>query len=314
LGLLNTSVLFGGERMLDEGRSGGRVILGTWLDACHVNGLQLSYVGLASESAEFFGSDEQFSILARPFQDVVAGTQDARLVVFPELITGALSIDLSTEFQSAEAVWRRAGSGGWGCRTDFYLGYRYASLDDDVLIRELTESLAEPTEGTNFDLTDEFRTRNEFHGGQFGVRVTGMAAGYWQWELLGKMALGNTRTQTSIRGQTIVTLPNGTSSTQPAGLLAQGTNIGEYETDELGTISEASLTLRRQLGYGWSVHCGYNLLLWTDVLRAGEQIDTGINVSQIPPGTLSGEPRPEFPDATNDFWAQGLNLGLEFNY
>ena len=97
-------------------------------------------------------------------------------------------------------------------------------------------------------------------------------------------------------------------------MLAQGTNSGIFETNEISTITEVGLTLRRQLSYGWSLNCGYNFLFWTDVVRAGEQIDTSINVSQIPPGTLSGEPRPAYTAATSDFWAQGLSFGLEYHY
>lgn len=94
----------------------------------------------------------------------------------------------------------------------------------------------------------------------------------------------------------------------------QGTNQGVYETSEVSSITELGLMMRRHLPCGWSLNCGYNFLFWTDVLRAAEQIDTGINVSQIPPGQLVGEPRPAFTAVTNDFWAQGLSLGLECSY
>ena len=39
-----------------------------------------------------------------------------------------------------------------------------------------------------------------------------------------------------------------------------------------------------------------------------------MNASQFPPGTLSGAARPNFVFHTTDFWAQGLNVGLEYRF
>ena len=209
LGLLNTSVLFGNGDLLDESRSGGRVILGMWLDPCHQNGLEFSYLGLDQEDATFRGNADQFSILARPFENVVAGAQDARLIAFPDLIEGNLAIDVWTEFQTGEVLLRRSGVPTCWSSVDFFLGYRYAELKDGVQISESTISLAEPTTGTTFQLDDRFETRNQFQGGQVGVRLLGYTAPLWAFELTGKMALGNTQSRTTIAGQTVVTVPTG---------------------------------------------------------------------------------------------------------
>jgi hypothetical protein len=314
LGRLNTSVLFGDGNMLDESRSGGRVNLGLWLDACHQRGIEFSYLALGEESASLHGTADQFSILARPFFDLQAGAADSRLIVFPNLVEGTLAIDVSSEFQSAEVSLRRPCQTPYGSNIDCFVGYRFAELEDRVLISESTISLAEPTTGTRFELDDRFESRNQFHGGQIGVRLVGHSAPGWSSEFTGKFGLGNTSSRMAISGQTLVTPTSGTPTTQSAGLLVQGTNSGVFETDEFSTLSEFGLTLHRHLGCGWSFNVGYQFLLWTDVLRAGEQIDTTINVSQIPPGTLIGEARPEFRGETTDFWAQGLSLGLEYCY
>ncbi len=59
--------------------------------------------------------------------------------------------------------------------------------------------------------------------------------------------------------------------------------------------------------------------LWiSTVARAGEQIDPVINVSQFPirsgDGPLAGRARPAPKFHGTDFWAQGLNFGLELRY
>jgi hypothetical protein len=59
---------------------------------------------------------------------------------------------------------------------------------------------------------------------------------------------------------------------------------------------------------------GYSLVYWSKVIRAGEQIDLNVNPSQFPPGDLVGAPQPQFRAVTTDFWAQGLNFGLDFRF
>ena len=76
-----------------------------------------------------------------------------------------------------------------------------------------------------------------------------------------------------------------------------------------------------QLGMelGYQVNCnlraffGYNVLWWSNVARAAEQIDTSVNTNLLPPvETTAGDSRPAFDFARSDFWAQGLNCGLEW--
>lgn len=64
---------------------------------------------------------------------------------------------------------------------------------------------------------------------------------------------------------------------------------------------------------------GYTFIYWPDVFRAGDQIDTTVNRSQLPSlltpgGPLVGPARPGALLRESDFWAHGLNFGLEFRY
>ena len=62
------------------------------------------------------------------------------------------------------------------------------------------------------------------------------------------------------------------------------------------------------------------MMYWIRVLRPGNQIDHGVNLTQnavLDPngvGMLVGPARPVPPFNRSDFWAQGLSLGLEFRY
>jgi hypothetical protein len=59
---------------------------------------------------------------------------------------------------------------------------------------------------------------------------------------------------------------------------------------------------------------GYSFIYWSRVARAVDQIDRDVNITQQPPGPFVGAPRPEFILRTTDFWAQGLNFGLEWKF
>jgi hypothetical protein len=64
---------------------------------------------------------------------------------------------------------------------------------------------------------------------------------------------------------------------------------------------------------------GYSFLYWSNVWRAGDQIDRVVDVTQIPnfaPPDVqpTGFARPGVPFRTSDFWAQGLNFGVEFTW
>ena len=60
---------------------------------------------------------------------------------------------------------------------------------------------------------------------------------------------------------------------------------------------------------------GYTIIYFPNVLRASRQIDIDVNPQLIPPeAVVSGPLRPRFRAIEDDYWAQGLNFGLEFSF
>jgi hypothetical protein len=285
-----------------------------WLDPCQTQGLDITYLGLEDETQTFFASDGGFSILARPFLNVQTDLQDARLIVFPNTIQGSVAVHTSTEFQAAEVMVRRVVSRGSFSDLAYILGYRYAELEDQLGVSESTLSLSGPTTGSTFELFDQFATKNSFHGGELGLKYSYQRDCGWSLDLVATVALGSTRSQAQVFGQTTTTPAVGAAVVTQAGLLTQATNIGVYESNDFSTLSEFGITLRKELNCRLAATIGYDFLYWSDVLRAGEQIDLGVNTSQIPPGSLVGEARPLFPFNKSDFWAQGLHVGIEYWY
>ncbi|MFM8825451.1 MAG: BBP7 family outer membrane beta-barrel protein, partial [Actinomycetota bacterium] len=59
---------------------------------------------------------------------------------------------------------------------------------------------------------------------------------------------------------------------------------------------------------------GFTFLYWTTVGRAAGQVDESINPTQLGPGPVVGPPAPQFSLRTTDFWATGVNMGLEYQF
>jgi hypothetical protein len=320
-GVLHTpgfEILFGGENIDDEVRPGGRLTLSRWLDDSSqlaVEGVFL-YLGEDGKSGDFAASSLGSRILARPFFNVTSNAEDAELVVFPDVLNGRVDVASSSEIYSAELLGRwnsRRGSRG---SIDLLGGYRYFHLDESLSIREQLTSVEigglVPL-GTQFDLSDRFSTNNDFHGGQLGV-----AAEFWRdcvsLELSAKLALGNLRRHWQVSGDTVTQIPGLVPTTEPGGLLALPTNIGTHTDNQFAVLSEFGVNGTVLLTSRLSVVCGYSLLLLNQVARTGDQIDRNVNTSQIGGGPLVGPAQPAGRLGGSDFWAQGVNIGLDYRW
>jgi hypothetical protein len=129
---------------------------------------------------------------------------------------------------------------------------------------------------------------------------------------LGKVGLGNNRQQVRINGSTTTTSA-GASVTVPGGLLALPTNIGEYTRNEMAVLPEMNLNLRYDITCNLRATLGYTVIYMDNVVRSGDQIDLGINPSQIG-GALAGDPRPAFSFVEDDLFVHGVNAGMELRW
>ncbi|MBN1590751.1 MAG: BBP7 family outer membrane beta-barrel protein [Pirellulales bacterium] len=209
-------------------------------------------------------------------------------------------------------------------RVDLIAGYRHYQLNDSLRVNESSLVLQNHDllrAGTTIDLFDEFRSRNEFHGGELGV-IAQIYRGCWSFEFLAKMALGNNSQVVTINGQT--TIDTHQQGDEPAvygsGMLAMknGTegNIGRYTNDDFVVIPQFGAEIGYQMTCHMRAYVGYNLIYWANVARAAEQVDYTLNSEYFPPANPqpSGAARPAFAWEDSNFWAQGLNLGLEYRF
>jgi hypothetical protein len=183
------------------------------------------------------------------------------------------------------------------------IGYRFARLDDDLRIDEL--QVAGPN---SVSLFDSFESENTFHGAQIGL-ITETRWNRWTGEFVMKVALGNSHARVRIDGTTTTNIGVIPPVVAPGGLLTQASNIGTYDRDDFAILPEFGATLAFNITERLKATIGYTFLYWSQVARAGEQIDRDVN---LPPAI--GPNRPEFRFVMTDFWAHGGNVGLEYAY
>jgi hypothetical protein len=322
LGMPGTEVIFGGALEHEE-FLGGRFTLGFWLDSCQTIGAETEFFFLGSRSTNFTNGGAGTpgsSFIARPFFDILRGTENAEAVNAPGVVAGSVNVN------SRSNLWGIEENGIFNLcccccyRVDFLAGFRYLQLDETIDIRENLNVL--PTVpgigGTNIMLADDFNTRNEFYGGQIGARAEYRSGNLFA-NVVGKIAFGETHEIIDIHGATVFTPPGGPSVARVGGLLALPTNSGRFTHDEFAVVPEVGVNVGYQVTDHVRAYVGYTFLYWSEVARPGDQIDTTINASQLPtstgaPSTLVGPARPAFVLHQTDFWAQGINFGLEFRY
>jgi hypothetical protein len=326
LGLPETEILFGNTDMAEDVRSGGRVSFGYWFDPCRKVGIQASYLGLGHETTRYQLSSDGDPIVARPFFNLDPTDfdgdglpddmgPDSGLIAYPGWVSGEVEVTGETVFQGAEVLYRRNLVEGCSFRVDWLAGWRFNRLDDELVIFEPTVTGPNHPfvqQGTTLDLTDRFETENRFNGSTLGIIAEARHC-RWTFEGVMKLALGNTHSQVTIDGRTIVTVPGEDPEPLGRGLLAQESNIGVYENDEFAVIPELGV----MVGYDLSCHLratfGYTFIYWSRVARPGDQIDMDIDGRQLD-GLPEAIPRPEFRWVGTDMWAQGLNFGLDYRF
>ena len=316
LGQPGTTILFGNQT-LDEGtRNGGRLTLGYWLNRCDETGVEVSYLGLGRSTEQFQDGSDGAPILALPFFNVESGLQDSVVLAYPNVSQGIFTAVATNDFQTLEVLLRQAMVRNCCSRVDLVAGYRFARLDDSLALNAdmVTTGTSPVPVGTTIDVFDSFRTRNEFNGGELGL-VAELHRCRWSLESTMKIALGDTHSIVDINGSTVNMVPGGGATVYSGGMLALPSNMGGHSTDQFSVIPELGVTLGYDLTCRLRATFGYSFMYWSGVARPGEQIDSNLNPSQFPPpASTAPYYRPAVLQRTSDFWAQGLNFGLDYRF
>jgi hypothetical protein len=340
IGQPGTQVLYGDSHPDGRPRSGGRFTAGLWCDPCQPFGVEGSYFFLANRTTNFSAASDSTvnsTLIARPFFDVLTGNQNAQLVAFPALAGGTnlltpTGLGLASGDIRASTYSRIHGGDvnaicGLCAGCDYWVhalaGFRYLHLGEGIAIHE--HSRVNPVlpagspffGGSSISVADQFDTRNNFYGGQVGLRGE-VRRGRVFVEAQGKVALGVTNQVVEVQGATAITSPDGVTTVTPAGFLASGTNSGRFERNRFSVVTEVGVNGGYQVTDSFRVFVGYNFLHWSSVVRPADQIDLGLSGTNIPtdnrynPGT--GPARPGVPFRDTGMWIQGVSFGAEVRF
>jgi len=309
-----TIVLFGGT-LEGQDHPGGRFTLGF---ACPNSkfGVELTYLLSSWRDNDFFASSPGVPVLGRPFFDISTGAiipvvesvaNPVGLGIAP--LSGSITISNPSRMYGFEAngVCCWCADPCRNHRLELLVGFRHLALNEDL---HITEDLAfQDGTGETTVVRDSFSARNDFYGGQIGIRGEhGM--GNFFVRGTAKVALGVTHHVVTIDGFTADNI----TGTNAGGLLALVTNIGKYDDDSFCVIPEIELTAGVYLTERLRLYAGYTFLYASKVVRPGEQIDPVVNQNFIPIVIGGGPIRPTFVQHTTDFWAQGIVCGMEVSW
>jgi len=304
--LPDATVLFDNETIGEEARPGGRVSIGSWLNDCRTCGVEGRFFALGEERISFAADSAEFPILARPFRDPVAMTQEATLLAFPGFTgPGNVNITSNSNVLGGDFLYRCQVAQSMSTKMDFLVGYQFSRIDEDLNINSLTAAINVPgiDAGTTFTSSEQFFARNEFHAAQIGLAAAYVSCN-WQVDLLAKLAFGNMREVVTIDGQTTIVTPGpGMTTNTTPGPLAGTANSGRHINDEFAVAPELGVNCRYSITECLDLSFGYSFIYWSSVAQAGNQIDSMLN---DPPGAFSLN--------SGSYWVHGLNAGASFRF
>jgi hypothetical protein len=303
--------------------------LGAWLSANERIGIEGTAFYLGEKSDSFTASSDAAGVpvLARPFANTGAGSGSAaQAIALPGFASGSVAVSQSSLLWGAGVHGLLNVQQGCGWYWDVLGGFRYLDLTESLSINQSSSLLpgqVNPFAGGSvvgpaiITVADRFGTRNQFYGGVAGMRATYRKSKLTA-EATGSLALGSLHQTFDVFGATAVR-PSGAGVTQtaPGGLLAQPSNSGRVTADRFAVAPEARFRLGYQVTDHLGVFVGYQFLYLSKAARPGDQVDALINPGQIVTSDRFGQPgpnRPTLAQTTSDFWAHGVNVGLDFRY
>ncbi|MFO0804539.1 MAG: BBP7 family outer membrane beta-barrel protein [Gemmataceae bacterium] len=298
-------------------RGGFRARGGYWFDDCGRCGIDGSFFFLANQSSHASFDSSNYPVLTRPIYAPNIPGEFGEIVAYPGISTGRLDIESTSKLWGFDLNVRRALCKTCDSHSEVFAGYRALALNESIGINEFITALPgnennDPA-GTLVTVHDSFQTRNRFNGGQVGY-YTERTWERWTLEGRGSVALGNTSQTVEITGFQTRTRPGQPMETFSGGLLATGPNLGKFERDRFSVVPEFSVNVGYWVTPVIKAYVGYNFLYWSNVVRAGDQIDRVVDVTLVPnppPGVpFSGQYRPQPTFNQANLSVNGIQFGI----
>ena len=307
-------------------RVGGRITLGMFLDSARDWSAEVSYFQLETKSAQYTGLASVQNIPFEPGLNnvtntfVFAGDPPVPVGTVPVLTPVSFAADFnasirgvsSSKFFGFEAnVNNRYFTVGQTKVSGIY-GLRYLDLTiDQVLLQILTVSddiyVLAPGNQTTTILAGEYQAHNQFYAGQIGLRFDS-DFGRFFFNGFGKFAFGAMQ-QTMLTNEAVansdIIIPD---NVYPSSTVSRDTRT------RLAFALEGNLSAGFHITENVSIFAGYNIIVMDRVAQMSTNEGPNSGSGTITIGTAA-KPIPVTNIFTEGrYYAQGLNLGLEFRY
>lgn len=170
----------------------------------------------------------------------------------------------------------------------------------------------EPELNVLYGVEDNYYAYDRFYGAQIGVKVE-KHNGPWFANCLLTCGLGGNEQRLRTDAAREVRTPL-SQDKRLVGLLVQYSNTVDETRWAFSAVPELQVNLGWEPVEWFKAQVGYSFIAWTNVLRAGDQVDLVVNTDQINGPNYSGPARPSIPWAESTFWAQGFSIGFEFSW
>jgi hypothetical protein len=315
LGFANTQSLLGPGNLPAPVFPGFKLTFGGWFYDDLLGG-EFSIFGTTLRATHFAAASNATGspLLAIPFADVTSGTaKESSLVV-------------SQAGVASGGVWADDAMGLLGFDLDGLANLNEHVLDPDASLTAIGglrvlgfrerfkfSSGTDFLSGPSFSHNDIFLTNDSFFGLDLGLR-----GGYrwrrWSVQATGKTAIGVTSSLLYVAAQDSLPFVISRIRTVPGeGWFAQPSNIGWGYRQAFSVVPAARLRIGYALTSRLRLTLGYEAFFWTRMLRAPNQLDRDINLSQLV-GPLIGPARPAVAPNYSNFWAQGFTAGVQVSF
>jgi hypothetical protein len=288
-----------GKQHIDMGCMNGiQVTIGSWLNLSQQTGLEASYFLLPTTTTKksLRTSGEIGSpSYAVPINDITGlwglnGVPGESIYLLPGPLGampgfhGDFNLKLSSQFQGAQlnAVYRMAK---WHFfRLNAITGFRWLQLKEQLKFQVSTHTVPNFPFGFSFsDTKDNFKTDNDFYGGQIGVD-TGHTSRHFDLKGVLQMGLGAILETIHIHGSSKTSngnlfyeTKNTANETLKGGIFAQKTNIGTHRPQVFAAVFDANIQANLKILRYLELGAGYSFLWISKLARPGKQIDRKIN-------------------------------------
>lgn len=292
------------------GLNGIRITLGGWIDDAHQYGIEGSGFGFSEAdktlSASSVGANKP--ILDVPFFSVQSMSENVLVGNRPNTITDKdtfqpYNIEINGLYNLSNKI---------SLPLILTAGFRMMNINENLT---LNDAIYDTPSLPVINIQDQFSTKNNFYGFQIGAR-THYSYGKIDLSGLAEVAFGINYQQIKIKGETNVN--NNNTILQPIGLFAEPSNIGTFRQNQFAILPELQIKMSYHMNQDIQPFFTYNVIYINRVLRASNEIDRNINLSQNPliggTGVLSGKAAPMRQFNNSSMWMQGVSLGVQINF